>query len=92
MMKKQAIIDRRPPVFISMICGSSMKYYDKECYDILYDMMNNTKMRYVISKKYSPPIVGAREIRYWRFQESLLAVKFHPPLFLFVLLVHVDLL
>ena len=41
-------------------------------------------------QKYSPPIVGAREIRYWRFQGSLLAVKFHPPLFLFLLLVHVN--
>ena len=50
MMKKQAIIDRRPPVFINMICRNSMKYYDNEWYDILYDMMNNTKRRYVMSK------------------------------------------
>ena len=59
-----------------------------DIFDILY-VMKSIKMRSIWYQKYSPLIVGAREICYWRFQESLLAVKFHPPLFLFVLLVHV---
>ena len=89
MMKKQAIIDRRPPVFINMICRNSMKYYDNE-YMIYYMIWWTIQRGDMWCQKYSPPIVGAREIRYWRFQGSLLAVKFHPPLFLFLLLVHVN--